>query len=110
MTNNAAGTFRALAHPIRRGMVERLAFGSATVGEATRAFGVSKPTVTRHLRILEEAGLVVREVEGRTHRLRLEAAPLSEAEGWLGAQRARWERLFDTVERYLEDQPEKGET
>lgn len=110
MTNSNGGTFRALAHPIRRGMVERLAFGPATVGEATRAFGVSKPTVTRHLRILEEAGLVVREVEGRTHRLRLEAAPLSEAEGWLEAQRAQWERLFDTVERYLEDQPERGET
>lgn len=104
MTNS---TFRALAHPIRRGVVERLALGSATVGEATRGFGVSKPTLTRHLRVLEEAGLVVRVVEGRTHRLRLDGAALGEASAWLETQRARWERLFDVVEQYLEEQPEK---
>src|SRR5919198_4019278 len=107
MTNN---TFRALAHPIRRRVVERLALGSATVGEATRGFGVSKPTLTRHLHVLEEAGLVVREVEGRTHRLRLDASPLNEASAWLETQRARWERLYDVVEQYLEEQPGKGET
>jgi len=107
MTN---GTFRALAHPIRRGVVERLAFGSATVGEATRGFGVSKPTLTRHSQILGEAGLVVRVVEGRTHRLRLDAAPLSEASAWLETQHARWERLFDVVEQYLEEQPGKEES
>jgi DNA-binding transcriptional ArsR family regulator len=106
----ANSTFRALAHPIRRGVVERLALGSATVGEATREFGVSKPTLTRHLRVLEEAGIVVRSVEGRTHRLRLDAVPLTEAEAWLEAQRTRWERLFDVVERYLEEEPGKGET
>jgi DNA-binding transcriptional ArsR family regulator len=102
----ANDTFHALAHPIRRGVVERLASGPATVGEATRGFGVSKPTMTRHLHVLEQAGLVVRAVEGRTHRLRLEGAPLTEAEGWLAAQRARWERLFDVVEQYLEEEPE----
>jgi DNA-binding transcriptional ArsR family regulator len=107
MTNN---TFRALAHPIRRRVVERLALGSATVGEATRGFGVSKPTLTRHLHVLEEAGLVVREVEGRTHRLRLDASPLNEASAWLETQRARWERLYDVVEQYLEEQPGKGQT
>ena len=107
MTNN---TFRALAHPIRRRVVERLALGSATVGEATRGFGVSKPTLTRHLHVLEEAGLVVREVEGRTHRLRLDASPLNEASVWLETQRARWERLYDVVEQYLEEQPGKGQT
>src|SRR5438093_4097018 len=106
MTNS---TFRALAHPLRRELVERLALGPATVGEATRGFRVSKPTVTRHLRVLEEAGLVVRVVDGRTHRLRLDPAPLSEAEGWLEEQRARWERLFDVVDEYLEQRP-KGET
>jgi DNA-binding transcriptional ArsR family regulator len=100
MTNS---TFRALAHPIRRGVVERLAFGPATVGEATRGFGVSKPTMTRHLQVLEEAGLVVRTVAGRTHRLRLEGLPLTDAEAWLETQRTRWERLFDVVEQYLEE-------
>src|SRR5215217_5955759 len=109
MTNDY-DAFRALAHPIRRGVVERLALGPATVGEATRGFGVSKPTATRHLRVLEEAGLVVRTVEGRTHRLRLEPAPLNEAEDWLETQRGRWKRLFDVVEQYLEEQPRNGQT
>lgn len=104
MANN---TFHALAHPIRRHVVERLARGPATVGEATRGLGVSKPTITRHLHVLEDAGLIARDVRGRTHRLRLEGAPLSEAQAWLEAQRAHWERLFDVVEEYLEE--EEGE-
>src|SRR5919109_5037427 len=98
----ANDTFRALAHPIRRHVVERLAVGPATVGEATRGFGVSKPTLTRHLHILEEAGIVVRVVEGRAHRLRLDVTPLKEAGAWLEAQRASWERLFDVVEQYVD--------
>jgi len=104
----ANGTFGALAHPIRRGVVERLALGSATVGEATRGFDVSKPTLTRHLKVLEEAGVVVRVVEGRTHRLRLDAEPLKEAGAWLETQCARWESLFDVVEQYLDDQEGRG--
>jgi DNA-binding transcriptional ArsR family regulator len=107
MTNDAFG---ALAHPTRRRVIERLALGPATVGEATRGFGVSKPTLTRHLHVLEEAGLVVRVVEGRTHRLRLDVAPLKEAGAWLERQRASWERLFDVVEQYLDEQPGKGKT
>jgi DNA-binding transcriptional ArsR family regulator len=103
-------TFQALAHPIRRGVVERLALGPATVGEATRGFGVSKPTLTRHLHVLEEAGLVVRVVEGRTHRLSLDPAPLGEASAWLETQRARWEQLFDAVETYLDEQARNEET
>jgi DNA-binding transcriptional ArsR family regulator len=102
----ANNTFHALAHPIRRHVVERLARGSATVGEATRGMGVSKPTITRHLHVLEEAGLITRDVQGRTHRLRLEGAPLSEAQAWLETQRAHWERLFDAVEEYLEEEAE----
>ena len=103
-------TFQALAHPIRRGVVERLALGPATVGEATRGFGVSKPTLTRHLHVLEQAGLVVRVVEGRTHRLSLDPAPLGEASAWLETQRARWEQLFDAVETYLDEQTRNEET
>jgi DNA-binding transcriptional ArsR family regulator len=105
MANDA---FEALSHPTRRRVIERLSLGPATVGEATRGFGISKPTVTRHLHVLEEAGVIVREVEGRTHRLRLDMAPLNDASAWLEAQRARWERLFDAVEQYLEEQPGKG--
>ena len=97
-------TFHALSHPIRRGVIERLTTGPGTVGEVTGGFGVSKPTITRHLHVLEEAGLVIREIDGRTHRLRLNTAPLSEVEAWLESQRSRWERLFDVVEEYLEEE------
>jgi DNA-binding transcriptional ArsR family regulator len=97
--------FRALSHPIRRGIVERLADGPATVGEATRDFGVSKPAISRHLRVLEETGVVTRVVEGRTHRLSLEPAAMSIAADWMDLQRARWTRLFDVVDEYLKESP-----
>jgi DNA-binding transcriptional ArsR family regulator len=99
----ANDTFKALAHPLRRRVVERLTQGPATVGEATRDFGVSKPTLSRHLKVLEEAGVIVRVIDGRTHRLRLDVEPLGEASAWIETQRTRWEGLFDAVEDYLEE-------
>src|SRR5690242_19641945 len=96
--------FKALAHPIRRGIVERLATGPATVGEATQGFGVSKPAISKHLKVLEDTGVVRREVIGRTHRLSLEPAVLSEAADWMDRQRALWGRLFDVVDDYLKEQ------
>jgi DNA-binding transcriptional ArsR family regulator len=101
MVNDA---FKALAHPVRRGIVERLAQGRATVGDATSGLGVSKPAISRHLRVLEQAGVVVRTVEGRTHRLGVDFAVLGEAVDWIDRQRAVWDRMFDAVEDYLEDQ------
>jgi DNA-binding transcriptional ArsR family regulator len=97
----ANDTFRALAHPMRRDIVERLSRGTATVGEVTRDFGVSKPTISRHLKLLEEAGVVSRVIDGRTHRLALRPEALAETSAWLDSQRERWERLFDVVEQYL---------
>jgi DNA-binding transcriptional ArsR family regulator len=97
--------FRALAHPIRRGIVERLAVGPATVGEATSGFGVSKPAIAKHLKVLEETGVVAREVDGRTHRLSLDKDALVEAADWMDRQRAHWERLFDVVDEYLKEDP-----
>jgi DNA-binding transcriptional ArsR family regulator len=94
-------SFLALSHPVRRAIVERLAEGSATVGEATRGLAVSKPAVTKHLKVLENAGLVRREVEGRTHRLSLETRSLAAAEEWLELHRSLWESKFDAVERHL---------
>jgi DNA-binding transcriptional ArsR family regulator len=100
----ANDTFKALAHPLRRGIVERLSGGTVTVGEATRGFGVSKPTISRHLKLLEEAGVVARVIEGRTHRLALQPQTLADAAGWLERQRTRWEGLFDAVGEYLEEE------
>jgi DNA-binding transcriptional ArsR family regulator len=96
--------FKALAHPIRRTIVERLAAGPAAVGEVTRGFDVSKPAITKHLKVLEETGVVSRVVEGRTHRLSLEPAVLDEAAEWMDHQRALWERLFDVVDEYLKEE------
>jgi DNA-binding transcriptional ArsR family regulator len=100
--------FKALAHPIRRDIVERLSGGAATVGEATRDLGVSKPTISRHLKMLEEAGVVTRVIDGRTHRLALQPETLAEAAEWIDSQRTRWERLFDVVGDYLEERKERG--
>jgi DNA-binding transcriptional ArsR family regulator len=102
----ANDTFRALAHPLRRDIVERLSAGAATVGEVTGNFGVSKPTISRHLKMLEDAGIVSRVVDGRTHRLALRPEALAEASDWIDRQRERWERLFDVVGEYLEEHKE----
>jgi DNA-binding transcriptional ArsR family regulator len=99
----ANDVFSALAHPLRREIVERLSAGPATVGDATRGFGVSKPTISRHLKMLEQAGVVSRVIDGRTHRLALRPEALAEASDWIEIQRDRWERLFDAVGEYLED-------
>src|SRR3954465_12677305 len=105
MANDA---FKALAHPLRRDIVERLSGGVATVGEVTLDSGVSKPTISRHLKLLEEAGLVSRVVEGRTHRLALRPETLAETSDWIESQRERWERLFDVVGEYLDERKERG--
>ena len=99
--------FKALSHPIRRGIVERLAAGPATVGDATTGFGVSKPAISKHVKLLEETGVVTRVVEGRTHRLSLDPSTLSEAADWMDRQRARWGRLFDVVDEYLTEKEQR---
>jgi DNA-binding transcriptional ArsR family regulator len=105
----ANDTFKALAHPLRREIVERLSGGTATVSEVTRGFGVSKPTISRHIRLLEDAGVVRRVIDGRTHRLALRSESLGEASEWIERQRLRWERLFDVVGDYLEEGPCDGD-
>lgn len=100
--------FTAIAHPIRRGIVERLAHGPATIGEATEDFGVSKPTITRHVKVLEDSGVVVRTIEGRRHRLNLDLDAIGEAVSWIDRQRAIWERMLDVVEDYVEERKERA--
>ncbi len=100
-------SFSAFAHPVRRAIVARLANGPATVGEATAGVGVSKPAVTKHLKVLEDAGVVSRKVAGRTHVLRLEARALREASRWLELHRSLWEAKFEAVERHLAEEKEQ---
>lgn len=94
--------FEALANPVRRGIVEHLARGPLPIGAATKGLAVSKPAISRHVRVLEQAGVVARTVHGRTHLLSLNVAALDEAREWLGEQRAVWEQLFDAVEEHLD--------
>jgi len=101
-------SFLALSHPVRRTIVERLASGPAPVGHASAGLGVSKPAVTKHLKVLERAGVLGRTVSGRTHLLHLEPLPLREASSWLDLHRALWERKFETVERHLAEQEDQG--
>ena len=101
MTNDV---FVALANPVRRGIVERLAHGSTTIGAATQGFGLSKPTISRHVRLLEDAGLVRRQITGREHRLELDVDALAVPADWLSRQRDVWERMFDAVEDHLRTQ------
>jgi DNA-binding transcriptional ArsR family regulator len=110
MANNALldRAFAACAHPVRRGIIERLTTGELSVGEATSGLGVSKPAISRHLKVLEEAGAIVRVVDGRTHRLRIPQDAMAEAGDWMATQRAIWERKMDVVEAYLAEQKAGG--
>lgn len=97
--------FGALAHPIRRGIVSRLSAGEATVAELARPFKVSAPAISRHMRILEEAGLLSRRKHGREHRCRLEEKAMQDAAAWLVRQRQVWNERLDALERYLKENP-----
>ena len=101
-------SFLALSHPVRRTIVARLARGPATVGEATRRVRVSKPAVTKHLRVLEDAGLVEREIAGREHVLRLRGSGFDGAMRWLELHRSLWEAKFAAVERHLATEQERS--
>jgi DNA-binding transcriptional ArsR family regulator len=110
VTNNSQLdlVFSALADPIRRAILARLAEGEATVGELARPFVVSRPAISKHLRVLERAGLVRRTRDGRLSRCGLDAAPLVRAAEWVERYRVFWEDQLDALASYLEDQPEDG--
>ena len=96
-------TFSALAHPIRRAIIEQLASHDASVGDLAQPHDVSLPAISKHLRVLEDAGLVVVEPEGRVHRVQLDVAPLSEAFGWLTRYRILWEERLDRLAAHLKE-------
>ena len=94
-------TFGALADPTRRAILARLSSGDLRVTDVAEPFDVSLPAVTKHLDVLERAGLVVREKEGRVRRCQLVASPLREAAEWIERYRRFWESQFDALARYL---------
>lgn len=96
-------TFSALADPIRRAIVARLAEGEATVGEVAAPFGVSPPAISRHLRVLEQAGLIARTREGRVHRLHLVADPMADAIDWMVFNGRFWEDRLAALDRLVTD-------
>jgi DNA-binding transcriptional ArsR family regulator len=97
--------FSALSHPIRRAILEKLKSGSVSISEVAEPFKTSLPAISKHLRILEDAGLIVNEKEGRVHYLRLVANPLLEAVNWLADYQQFWKEQFSSLEEYLEDNP-----
>ncbi len=100
-------TFSAVADPTRRAILARLALGESSVTELAEPFAISLPAVSKHLRVLENAGLVIREKEGRTHRLRLAARPLKEAAQWIDHYRTFWEGQFVALEKHLQQSKPK---
>lgn len=102
--------FSALADPTRRAILARLARGEATVNELVEPFDLSQPTISKHLKVLEGAGLVSRGREAQFRPVRLNAAPLEGAAHWIGGYRRFWEEGFDRLEAYVEtmQRREKG--
>lgn len=94
-------TLGALADPTRRAILARLAQGEATVNQLAEPFDISLPAVSRHLKVLEHAGLISRGREAQWRPARLEAGPLKDLDGWLGAYRQFWEGSFDRMDAYL---------
>ncbi len=93
--------FAALADPVRRAILARLAQGDATVGELAKPFAISQPAISRHLRVLEEAALVRRERQGRHRRCRLDASGLERAADWLDYYRRFWSDSLDRLDKHL---------
>jgi DNA-binding transcriptional ArsR family regulator len=105
MVTNSASldlTFGALADGTRREILARLADSGATVGELARPFRVSRPAISKHLRVLERAGLVRRSRDGRVNRCELDARALREAAEWVDRYRAFWTEQLDELARYIE--------
>jgi DNA-binding transcriptional ArsR family regulator len=101
-------TFAALADPTRRAILARLCSGEATVTELAEPFDMSLPAVSKHLKVLERAGLVTRSREAQWRPCQLEAAPMKDAAGWLERYRQFWEQSFDRLESYLDELQMKG--
>ena len=96
-------TFAALADPTRRAILARLASGEASVSELQGPFAMSQPAISKHLRVLERAGLITRGRAAQWRPCRLEAGPMKGASDWLGEYRRFWEESFDRLDAYLQE-------
>jgi DNA-binding transcriptional ArsR family regulator len=101
-------TFAALADPTRRAILARLSVGPAPMRDIAEPFHMSWPAITKHVKVLERARLVRRELDGREHRIHLTAAPLHAAHDWIGDYRTFWEGRFDALARYLDGMGDSG--
>lgn len=102
MTDQLSLTLSALADPTRRGILAQLAEGEATVGELAEPYDMSLAAVSKHLKVLEKAGLISRGKEAQWRPCRLEAEPLRELAGWMENYRRFWDQSLDRLEDYLE--------
>ena len=110
-TDSLSTTFSALADPTRRAILARLALGEASVKELTEPFKISPPAVTKHLKVLQRAGLISRGRQAQWRPCRLEAAPMREVASWVENYRHFWEESFDRLDDYLvEMKKKKGKT
>jgi DNA-binding transcriptional ArsR family regulator len=100
-TDQLSVVFGALADPTRRAILTRLTQGDATVGEICAPFAMSQPAISRHLKVLEEAGLISRSRKATMRLSHLEAAPLRAATSWLAAYREYWESSYDQLDEVL---------
>jgi DNA-binding transcriptional ArsR family regulator len=102
MADQLSATFAALADPTRRAILARLASGDCSVTELAEPFEMSMPAVSKHLRVLERAGLIARGREAQWRPCRIEAAPLKAVAEWTERYRKMWEQHFDNLELYLQ--------
>jgi DNA-binding transcriptional ArsR family regulator len=103
-----SATFAALADPTRRAILARLAEGEATVTELAAPFAVSLPAISKHLKVLERAGLIERGREAQWRPCRLRTEPLQEVDGWIERYRAEWEESMDRLDNYLREVRTRG--
>ena len=103
MPDHLSTTFAALADPTRRAILGRLALGATSVTELAKPFKMSLPAVSKHLKVLERAGLIARGREAQWRPCQLEAGPLKEASAWIEHYRRFWEASLDRLEDYLRE-------
>jgi DNA-binding transcriptional ArsR family regulator len=108
MTDALSQTFSALADPTRRAILARLSQGPATVNEIAEPFEISLPAISRHLKVLEAAGLIARGREAQWRPCQLNPEPLRQLDGWLGKYRRFWEGSFDRMDVYLRQIQQKA--